>query len=198
MGAKKRKKSNKGLIIGLCVGAGVLLLLLLLAGVGLILWLAFGREEAKVAQVNKDDPLKAVLPPEAFKPVAQPPKKGLGGPARVLDITEVRQLMKQLGLAYHTFESDRNAAPKNLKELSPYYENSARITDLLQKGQVVFLYGVRPQQMTSGTSNTILAYEAVQDGNGVRVVLMGDGSVQELDEASFQKAPKAPGNPNPK
>ena len=50
----------------------------------------------------------------------------------------------------------------------------------------VFAWNVRPQQMTQGTSNTILAYEKDADDRGMRVVLMGDGSVDVIDEGLFK------------
>ena len=61
----------------------------------------------------------------------------------------------------------------------------------LDMGYVVFFYGVSPVQMPQGTSNTILAHELYADTNGLRLVLMGDGSVREMNAEQFAKAPKA-------
>jgi hypothetical protein len=46
--------------------------------------------------------------------------------------------------------------------------------------------------MTQGTSNTILAYEKDAD-QGMRHVLMADGRAVVMNQADFDKAPKAVG-----
>jgi hypothetical protein len=51
--------------------------------------------------------------------------------------------------------------------------------------------GVKITDMTQGTSNTVLGHEQNARSNGTRVVLFGDGSVRMLNQADFDKAPKA-------
>jgi hypothetical protein len=44
--------------------------------------------------------------------------------------------------------------------------------------------------MREGSSKTILAYEAEEDNLGIRYCVMGDGSVQKMNKADFDKAPR--------
>ena len=122
---------------------------------------------------------------------AQDPPGKKGKIVRVRHKIVYRPYMRQLGIAYNNFIAINNKAPQNKEELSPYFEKAAPILKMLDKKEVVFIYGVRPDQMPSGSSNTILAYEPDSDVSGIRLVLMGDGTVQEKTEAEFAKCPKA-------
>lgn len=120
----------------------------------------------------------------------EPEKKGKIVRAR--DLIEFRNHFKNLGLAYATFEAERGKGPANLDELKPYLQGANKMIDMLAKEEIIFYYGVsKTQMMENGTSNTILAHEAYEDVNGRRLVLMGDGSVHEMTNEQFQKAPKA-------
>jgi hypothetical protein len=187
---KKKHESKLALWIGLGAGAAVLLVLIVVvivvAAAG-----ALGNLQAKgkpAADAPAQQPNPPLPPPPNMDP---PPKQGTGGLARTLEVTERRFLLQQLGVAYQNHELTENRAPASRKELSAYYENNGKINDALDKGDIVFIYGVRPQQMPQGASNTILAYEAIPDRNGNRIVLNGDGSVHTMDEATFSNAPKA-------
>src|SRR5688572_28635782 len=43
-----------------------------------------------------------------------------GGVARSMQLADVRNYMKQLGIAYTTFEATNNRGPRDLNELAPY------------------------------------------------------------------------------
>jgi hypothetical protein len=114
----------------------------------------------------------------------------LAGGARAADVTA--NDLKQIGLAYHNMNDATNKAPAKAKDLAPYFENSKKLLNFLESGQIVFLYNVRLQQILggAGTSNTVLAYvkEAPTKGG---LVLMADGSVKKMTADEFKKAPKA-------
>lgn len=102
--------------------------------------------------------------------------------------------MKQLGLLYFNFsESHGGQPPKDIEEFQQAAAgdpDAMSVLNLIKSGQITFLYGARMQDMTQGTSNTILAHEATVPANG-GIVLMADGSVKQMTAAEFQAAPKA-------
>lgn len=116
------------------------------------------------------------------------PKSGI---ARRLEFVDVQNNMRQLGFGYTNFEITNGRGPRNLEELAPEFERNAKIMEHLQKGWWIFIYNANRAGMTAGPSNTVLAYEAQPDGNGMRIVTMGDGTVRVLDETTFNKTPKA-------
>ena len=186
---KKKKKSNKGLLIALGI-AGVLLLG---GGVVLIVVLTGGGDDGSKKQASADKKLEApALPPDFLKaPGAPPPKAPATGIRRPAERAEVKNLLKQLGLAYHICCDNTGKAPQKLEDLEPFYEKNQQITEMLKTKYLVFLYGTKPTQMIQGTSNTVLAYESQLDQQGIRLVLMGDGSVSHMTEAEFKAAPRA-------
>lgn len=99
--------------------------------------------------------------------------------------------LKQIGLAYHNFcDSNFGKAPTAPQDLINVDPTAAPAIALLQNGEVVFIWGVKIQDMKQGTANTILAYEAGVPTNG-GIVLMADGSVRQVTAAEFQQTPKA-------
>ena len=116
-----------------------------------------------------------------------------GGLPRTIDVTEVRNILGQLGRAYHGFFGDRNRGPNDAMELAPYFEKNPKILQALdpKEGYIPFQWKAHLLRMPAGTSNTILAFETIADANGQRNVVMADSSVTQMDEATFQKAPKA-------
>jgi hypothetical protein len=98
--------------------------------------------------------------------------------------------LKQIGLAYHNCVDATGKAPAKAEDLAPFLCNNKRMVDLLKNEDIVFFFGVGIAQMTSGTSNTVLAYDKdVPDKGGL--VLMGDGSVKKMSAEDFKKATKA-------
>lgn len=95
--------------------------------------------------------------------------------------------LKQLVLAYHNYFDANNKAPEKPDDLGPFIENDKRLLDLMKSGQVVFLFGVKPTEMTDGTSNTVLVYEKDAPAKG-GIVAYADGSVKKLSADEFKKA----------
>lgn len=183
---KKKPKSNLPLILG-AIGAGAFLLLL--CG-GIVAFLVLNRKPD--AQAKNQDTRKV----ESRKEEVQAPKASekvqpKGGLVRGMDIQEVKNNMKQIGLAYHNYHDTFKRGPSKWQDLSPYYEKVPALDKMLSDGSVVFIYNVAIRDMLDGTSNTLIAYEKDADTKGLRVVLYGDGSVDVLPEAEFQAKTKA-------
>jgi predicted Zn finger-like uncharacterized protein len=190
---RKKKRSNTGLLIGLLVGGALLIIAVVVV---LIIINAKEKEPSGGEQAKgKVDPgPRKKAEPEKKDEGGQPvpePKEPVGDLKRAFDIETVKNHMRQIGLAYHNYITTFNRAPMKWQDLKPYYENNTDITEMLEKGWYVFIPKVMPQHMTQGTSNTILAYERYGDRKGLRVVVMGDGSIQIFDEQEFKKTPKA-------
>ena len=188
---KKKKKSNMLLWIGLAGGAAFLLLLV---AAGLLWFFVFNRPtEQKSTEQAKGPPRTKKKqeqgPKVDFVPQDNPRPKG--GIIRAMDVQEVKNNMKQIGLAYHNYVSSNNKAPLKVQDLMQFLERSQPIEKMLTDGSIVFIYGVRIQDMPQGTSNTLIAYEKDADQKGFRVVLFGDGSVDMLPDDEFQTKPKA-------
>jgi ribosomal protein S27E len=186
---KKRKQSNKALLIGLAVGA----VLLAIAGVVLIIVLNQGDGDGKGQA--KGDPKKlepAPDPADDFPPPpppqAKPPATGI---RRAAERTEVKNALRQIGLAYHMYCDMSRKGPQKWEDLAPFYEKNIEITNMLKTKYLTFLYGTHLTQMTQGTSNTVLAYETQLDQQGIRIVLMADGSVTFMTDEELKAAPKA-------
>ncbi|MFL5242413.1 MAG: hypothetical protein ACJ8FY_09920 [Gemmataceae bacterium] len=113
--------------------------------------------------------------------------------ARTYDRVRLPNSLQQIGLAYHLYwDSNGGKGPSSQKDLAPFYENNATINKLLAEGNIIVFYGATLNSMTQGTSNTILAYEKDSD-QGMRHVLMADGRAVVMNQADFDKAPKADG-----
>ncbi len=187
---KKKGKSNLGLIIGGGAAAVVV--------IAVVAFLLMRDTTPKKVVQNKPAPVepqpkKVDEPPPKEEPVIEK-KAPAGAAARIREVTEVQNVLRQLGVAYRNFEVSENRGPKNQQELSPYYENNGQINEYLKNKWVTFIYGVRRQAFDEqGASNTILAYETDPDARGIRMVLFGDGSVNGLNEQDFKTSPKAKG-----
>jgi|SRR6266511_3247132 len=110
----------------------------------------------------------------------------LAGTSRAQDRVTANDL-KQLGLAYHAYVDANTKAPPNADDLAPFFENSKKLLDHLKSKRIEFFWGVRPVEMTEGTSNTVLAYEKDAPTKG-GFVLYGDGSTRKLSADEFKKA----------
>ncbi len=189
---KKRKKTrnNRGMLIGVAIGGAVLL------GVGAVMIVMMsGGNAGPKAQPVKPPAARGV--PVNQVPQEEPEiikKDAVGGIARSRERTNIENDLRQLGLAYRQFEVINNRGPKDQKELASYYQNAATINDSLTNKWITFIWGVNNRDgFPDGSSNTMLAFETNPDRAGNRFALMGDGSVQTLDDATFQKTPKAKG-----
>jgi prepilin-type N-terminal cleavage/methylation domain-containing protein len=110
------------------------------------------------------------------------------------DLTETRNDLKQIALAYNNFLADSvdKRGPKNQRELSPFYENNSRINQALIDKRITVVWGISAGFM--GKSTIILAYETNADRLGHRLVALGDASVQTMDGPEFSSALKTSGN----
>jgi hypothetical protein len=96
--------------------------------------------------------------------------------------------LKQIGLAYDIYCTEKGKGPANSDDLLPFVENS---TLLMQKtkGEYTIIWGVdltdKKQFTTTGTSETILGYEASAPTSG-GLVLFCDTSVKQLTAAEFK------------
>jgi prepilin-type processing-associated H-X9-DG protein len=112
---------------------------------------------------------------------------------RTKDRALLPNALRQIGLAYHNFwDTTGGKGPASQKDLAKFYENNANINKLLNDNIIVVIYGATMNSMTQGTSNTILAYEKDSD-QGMRHVLFADGHPAVMNQADFDKAPKADG-----
>jgi predicted Zn finger-like uncharacterized protein len=184
---KKGKKDNR-LLIGSAIGGGVLI-------VAAVLVFIFTRgsqaDQNKVVQKKANIPAaKPVV--KAEEPDEEPkPKKGPASSAgRVRDRIELENAMRQIGIAYTQFETERGKGPNGIEDLGI---QANAITNLLKDKTITFIWGANSKNFPEGKSNTIIAYETDADSIGNRVILKGDGSVTTVDEATFQKTPKALG-----
>lgn len=184
---KKKQKSNTTLYVALGGGAAALIALILV----LVLFVFPKSEEKPLAKGPPPPGGPGVPPMPGPAPFEPPGKQPIGGIPRRMEISEVRNLMKQLGVAYHNFFDVHRRGPKDAKELAIFFDKNTRITQALNEKWIAFQWGAHLLKMTEGTSRTIIAYETQADRNGQRVVLFGDASVTELNETEFAKAPRA-------
>lgn len=100
--------------------------------------------------------------------------------------------LKVLGVAYHNYCDANVHGPASEKDLAPFYENDARLSEALRTGKYVFLWNVGARDIVadSGLPSTVLAYEADAPTKG-GYVLMADASVRSMTPEEFQAAPKA-------
>jgi hypothetical protein len=116
------------------------------------------------------------------------PAKNIGAVDKLLKTNN----LKQIGVAYQTFlEESKGKPPADKGDLTSHLRDVKSAVEMLDKGDIVFYYGVTRMQMPEGSSATILAHEAAADDKGNRLVLLGDGAVKEMTKDEFDKAPKA-------
>jgi hypothetical protein len=98
--------------------------------------------------------------------------------------------LKLIGIWYHNYHAATNKGPEKAEDLKGYAADDPKVYQALVDGKFVFIYGVKLADMTAGSSNTVLAYEAEAPTKG-GAVLFGDGSVRRLSAQEFQGATKA-------
>jgi hypothetical protein len=184
---KRQKKSSTALIAGIVIGV----LVLVGGGVAIVLAVTGGKKEEQQAKAPPAQGQKA--PPQ----LEQKPRRGgkdlISAVARRLEITEVYNWFKQLGLSYQTVASASTSGngPSSFKELTELH--GTPLKEWLEKNWIIVVWGARPLSQPGGASNTALAWETDADLQGNRVVLMCSGSVETMDEATFAKTAKAMG-----
>jgi hypothetical protein len=120
-------------------------------------------------------------PPPTKQPVA-PESTRPGRVKRVLDKTKARHYMEQIGIFYHAYVAENGKPPTKLDDFLKYIERDSRDEyKMLKEGN--FLWNAK-----AGTdSNKVLCYEKDPDLDDNRIVLMGDGSVQQMSTADLDK-----------
>jgi hypothetical protein len=150
-----------------------------------------GDTSTEAAQTIPTKPVTVPMPqPAATKPEPGP-NVNLSALGRFWTEQEVKNNLRNLGIAYKNYVAEYGKGPADRKTLSPYYENNAGINEVIDKGWFKVAWKVGPRQMPDGAANTIIAYEPDADGRGNRWVLMGDGSVHSMGRDQFEKTPKA-------
>jgi hypothetical protein len=109
----------------------------------------------------------------------------VGGVRRVLDQSEVRNDMKQLGIFYMQYNAETGKPPRTLADFQNYIKKDAqKLHKNLADGYYKFYPNTRP------SSNVLLAHEAKADSRGHTIAVKGDGSVHTLDAAELKAALK--------
>jgi hypothetical protein len=119
-----------------------------------------------------------------------------GGLKQAAQKKQKENQLRVLGLMYFEYHDMKGngRGPSNANDLQKLPSVDAAAYAALQRGDFVLIWDASiPASFPQGTSNTVLGYEASAPTNG-GLVLMGDGSVQEMTAAQFQAAPK----PQPK
>jgi hypothetical protein len=115
------------------------------------------------------------------------------------DDPKVSNDLKRLGIAYHNYYDVMQKAPTGPKDLEPYYERDARLTQALDSGQYVFLWNASMRDLIQGAGpgSTVLAYEKDVPVKGGQV-LMGDATIRRMTAQEFAQASKAAPPSKPK
>ena len=175
---KKKKKNNITLILAL-VGGG----LLLVGGVVLLVVL-----NAKSPAANQ----QANQPKPKFEPKPKKGKDLISTVARRMEMTDVRNNFKQLGLEFQNQATINGKGARDYKALGVGFANLP-LKEWIEKDWVKVVWSANLNILPNGASNTALAWETDPDSQGFRIVLMCDTSVQTMDENTFNSTPKAVG-----
>lgn len=99
--------------------------------------------------------------------------------------------LKQIGLAYHEYNSRFQKAPEKAEDLQPLLTQDPQVFDLLKNGSVVFIYGVSLKDLNKvGHSQTVIAYEKEAPEKG-GIVLYADAFTESVTAAEFATKRKA-------
>jgi hypothetical protein len=79
---------------------------------------------------------------------------------------------------------------QSIDDIAPYL-NDQKVLAAFHNGTYMLCEGAHTNNMPHGYSHTLLAYQAKAEKDGIRIVVMADGSVQEMDEDEFAAAPCA-------
>lgn len=94
--------------------------------------------------------------------------------------------LRELGLAYHAYVDQQGRAPASWDELAGSGLLSSETMQKLQAQNFTVAWGTEFSQMTSGSSEFILAYPASPSPPSAPV-LMGDGSVNNIVPDELQR-----------
>jgi hypothetical protein len=99
--------------------------------------------------------------------------------------------LRQIAQVYIQYELDMGRPPANAQEFINYIQrDAAKIARAIQDGWYIVYWNVRPSQLPSGSSNTVLAYDTDTPSQGGWVA-MADGTAKRMTAQEFAAAPKA-------
>jgi hypothetical protein len=137
-------------------------------------------------------PAPAPAPPAQAQAAPPAPTPQLGGalPGKaqtrvreVMDRAQAENQLHQIGVMLQTYSSENSQYPTRLDDFLNYIKRDApREHQSLQTGYFVMTLNPRPMAATA------TVYEKDPDTSGMRLVLMGDGSVQRMNEGQFKAA----------
>jgi hypothetical protein len=112
-----------------------------------------------------------------------PPGKAQTRMREVMDRARAMTQLHNVGQLLATYKTENNRSPGTLQEFLDYIKTEAHQEhESLMTGY--FVYKPTPDP----TSQTVVVYEKDPDTSGQRLALMGDGSVQRLNEEQFKAA----------
>jgi Superinfection immunity protein len=98
--------------------------------------------------------------------------------------------LSQIGKAIHSFHDTTKRMPAKLDDIQPSL--NAMTMQRLRNGEIEVIWNAVPlPEEDRGTSNVMMAWDTKPAGNGDRLVLFMDGSVQVINENAFHNAAKA-------
>lgn len=95
--------------------------------------------------------------------------------------------LRELGLAYHNYRDQFGKPPASWDELSSSGLIGTATMQKLQAQNLTVAWGTDFNQMMNGTSEFILAYPSGAETPPLVPVLMGDGSVQNVEPDELQR-----------
>jgi hypothetical protein len=112
-----------------------------------------------------------------------PPGKAQTRVREVMDRAQAENQLHQIGIMLQAYNTENGQYPTRLEDFLNYIKNDARREhESLQTGYFVMTLNPRP------SAGTVVVYEKDHDTSGMRLVVLGDGSVQRMSEAQFQAA----------
>jgi hypothetical protein len=161
-------------------------------------WIGAGAVAAALVLSGCQKPTPATPPLAAPPPAAAPqtgtpaPTPHLGGalPGKaqtrvreVMDRVQAENQLKQIGTFLQTYSQENGHNPTRLDDFLNYIKRDAtREYQSLQTGYFVMTLNPRPG------AGDVVVYEKDPDTSGMRLALLGDGSVQRMNEAQFKAA----------
>jgi hypothetical protein len=189
---KRKKKDNTQLLIGLGVGAGILVVLIIGGVVAVIV--ASKAEEPQVKARPKDpEPPKPVVKvqPEKLKDIGEKTRPSAAGNLRVrIDRIERINELRNIGQFYQQYALNFNRPPASAKDFADYIKTDAQVIKQAIDEKYYFIV----PNVKDG--NAIVAYEFDPDTQGRHgtVRMGGQGAQEDMTSQELVAALKAQGS----
>jgi hypothetical protein len=177
---KKKKKSNKGLVIGLVVGGVVLV-----AVVVLVIVLNRPSGQADKGNVVENPPPKQNPAQQFVPPPERHPDERTPGIRAAIDLEEIKNDLRQIGIYYNIYRNTNNRGPADVKAFVDSFRREAGHIAKKFDERFYGLFLVR-----NPNSNTVVAYEEPGEISGHHVVVYGDGRVDVITRQELQALKK--------